>query len=46
MVAHVDDDGKAYLPGCEAMLVQGGQLIKNTPIRSYGAGVDEVVAAV
>jgi hypothetical protein len=45
MVAHVDDDGYAYLPGCEAMVVQGGQLIKTTPARKYGAGVDEAVAA-
>lgn len=45
MIAHVDDDGFAYLPGCEKMLVQNGQLIKNTPLRRYGAGVDDAVAA-
>lgn len=45
-VAHVDDDGFAYLPGEPRMRVVGEQLVKvDEEYRSYGADVDRVVNA-
>lgn len=46
-VAHVDDEGYAYLPGEPRMKISGGNLVKlGEDRRSYGPDVDRVVAQV